>query len=292
MPVTNIRFINYSDGQNLAIDKINNNFDEIVESHGGSVGETGPSGDRGAIGSNGPIGSTGNDGPRGTRWFIQDLAPSSPFGSGNSVVYGDYWVNNTDSQIYQFGPSGWIDSGYSLSSSGNIFNDVDSYFTNGGTGISVKFDQPTPENCTFIISDRSPESGIINEKLAKFLISTDSAGDPSALLEFMKSDLILANPGNYALHHIDSLPGQLTATIQGESSELSTSSDLIEALTQKVGRILLNGFPTGVEVSGAMVHGGPFPSTTDSRSTSVGTQAIYRFTRPVCFQNFSSELIP
>ncbi len=200
MPVTNIRFINYSDGQDLAIDKINNNFDEIVESHGGSVGETGPSGDRGAIGSNGPIGSTGNDGPRGTRWFIQDLAPSSPFGSGNSVVYGDYWVNNTDSQIYQFGPSGWIDSGYSLSSSGNIFNDVDSYFTSGGTGISVKFDQPTPENCTFIISDRSPESGIINEKLAKFLISTDSAGDPSALLEFMKSDLILANPGNYALH--------------------------------------------------------------------------------------------
>ena len=74
--------------------------------------------------------------------------------------------------------------------------------------------------------------------------------------------------------------------------ELKKSGDLIEALTQKVGRILLNGFPTGVEVSGAMVHGGPFPSTTDSRSTSVGTQAIYRFTRPVCFQNFSSEMIP
>lgn len=91
---------------------------------------------------------------------------------------------------------------------------------------------------------------------------------------------------------IDKLPGQLTATLQGELSELSKSADLIEALTQKVGRILLNGFPTGVEVSGAMVHGGPFPSTTDSRSTSVGTQAIYRFTRPVCFQNFSSEMIP
>jgi NADP-dependent aldehyde dehydrogenase len=91
---------------------------------------------------------------------------------------------------------------------------------------------------------------------------------------------------------IDQLPGQLTATIQGELNELGKVNDLIEALTQKVGRILLNGFPTGVEVSGAMVHGGPFPSTTDSRSTSVGTQAIYRFTRPVCFQNFSKELIP
>lgn len=91
---------------------------------------------------------------------------------------------------------------------------------------------------------------------------------------------------------IDSLPGQLTATVQGELSELKNSEYLIESLTQKVGRILLNGFPTGVEVSGAMVHGGPFPSTTDSRSTSVGTQAIYRFTRPVCFQNFSSDMIP
>ena len=103
---------------------------------------------------------------------------------------------------------------------------------------------------------------------------------------------IVAEDKEEMISLIDSLPGQLTATVQGELSELSKSADLIEALTQKVGRILLNGFPTGVEVSGAMVHGGPFPSTTDSRSTSVGTQAIYRFTRPVCFQNFSSELIP
>ena len=103
---------------------------------------------------------------------------------------------------------------------------------------------------------------------------------------------IVAEDMEEMIAFIDSIPGQLTATIQGELSELHKSSDLIEALTQKVGRILLNGFPTGVEVSGAMVHGGPFPSTTDSRSTSVGTQAIYRFTRPVCFQNFSSEMIP
>jgi NADP-dependent aldehyde dehydrogenase len=103
---------------------------------------------------------------------------------------------------------------------------------------------------------------------------------------------VVANDMKEMIAFIESLPGQLTATVQGELSELKKSGDLIEALTQKVGRILLNGFPTGVEVSGAMVHGGPFPSTTDSRSTSVGTQAIYRFTRPVCFQNFSSEMIP
>lgn len=88
------------------------------------------------------------------------------------------------------------------------------------------------------------------------------------------------------VHLIESLPGQLTGTIQAEKEELNTYWEVVEALEQRVGRILLNGFPTGVEVSTAMVHGGPFPSTTDSRSTSVGTQAIYRFTRPVCWQNF------
>ncbi len=84
----------------------------------------------------------------------------------------------------------------------------------------------------------------------------------------------------------EQLPGQLTATIQAEPSDLADLDELIDEVSQKVGRMLLNGFPTGVEVSPAMVHGGPFPATTDSRSTSVGTEAIYRFTRPVCWQNF------
>lgn len=84
----------------------------------------------------------------------------------------------------------------------------------------------------------------------------------------------------------EQLPGQLTATIQAEPSELAHLDELIDEVSQKVGRILLNGFPTGVEVSPAMVHGGPFPATSDARSTSVGTEAIYRFTRPVCWQNF------
>jgi NADP-dependent aldehyde dehydrogenase len=82
---------------------------------------------------------------------------------------------------------------------------------------------------------------------------------------------------------IESLDGQLTGTIHGTKAEIS--EDIVDALLQKVGRLLFNGFPTGVEVSTAMVHGGPFPATTDSRSTSVGTQAIYRFVRMVCIQN-------
>ncbi len=84
----------------------------------------------------------------------------------------------------------------------------------------------------------------------------------------------------------EQMPGQLTATIQAEPTDLASLDELIDEVSQKVGRILLNGFPTGVEVSPAMVHGGPFPATSDARSTSVGTEAIYRFTRPVCWQNF------
>ncbi|MHA8080917.1 aldehyde dehydrogenase (NADP(+)) [Aquirufa regiilacus] len=84
----------------------------------------------------------------------------------------------------------------------------------------------------------------------------------------------------------EQMPGQLTATIQAEPTDLAGLDELIDEVSQKVGRILLNGFPTGVEVSPAMVHGGPFPATSDARSTSVGTEAIYRFTRPVCWQNF------
>ena len=89
-----------------------------------------------------------------------------------------------------------------------------------------------------------------------------------------------------------SLDGHLTATVHGTEKDLKEYEELITILEQKVGRILLNGFPTGVEVSHAMVHGGPFPATTDARSTSVGTMAITRFTRPICYQNFPDELLP
>ena len=84
----------------------------------------------------------------------------------------------------------------------------------------------------------------------------------------------------------ENMPGQLTASIHGSEEDYPQARTLLDLLTQKVGRIVMNGFPTGVEVSHAMVHGGPYPATTDSRSTSVGTTSIYRFTRPVCYQNF------
>lgn len=89
-----------------------------------------------------------------------------------------------------------------------------------------------------------------------------------------------------------SLDGQLTATVHATLDDLAAAGDLLAALERKAGRLLINGFPTGVEVSPAMHHGGPYPATTDSRFTSVGTAAIQRFARPVCFQNFPASALP
>jgi len=88
------------------------------------------------------------------------------------------------------------------------------------------------------------------------------------------------------------LEGQLTATIHGTAADLEEYASLVTILEDKAGRLIVNGFPTGVEVCPSMQHGGPYPATTDSRSTSVGTAAINRFARPVAYQNFPQFLLP
>ncbi len=103
---------------------------------------------------------------------------------------------------------------------------------------------------------------------------------------------ILADSYDEMKQLIESMPGQLTATIHAAENDYQDAVELIDLLTQKAGRLVMNGFPTGVEVCHAMVHGGPYPATTDSRVTSVGTTSIYRFTRPVCYQNMPAGLLP
>lgn len=88
------------------------------------------------------------------------------------------------------------------------------------------------------------------------------------------------------------LQGQLTATLIADEGDIADYASLVPLLEQKAGRLLLNGYPTGVEVSDAMVHGGPYPATSDARGTSVGTLAIDRFLRPVCYQNYPEALLP
>ncbi|WP_080054894.1 aldehyde dehydrogenase (NADP(+)) [Spirosoma aerolatum] len=120
--------------------------------------------------------------------------------------------------------------------------------------------------------------------LANPAIAEEVFGPSSVVVEAGSRDELLAVAKG--------LEGHLTATVYGTDDELLEYADLLEILEQKVGRLLINGFPTGVEVSHAMQHGGPYPATTDSRSTSVGTNAILRFARPVCYQNFPDALLP
>jgi alpha-ketoglutaric semialdehyde dehydrogenase len=120
---------------------------------------------------------------------------------------------------------------------------------------------------------------------------------------FLRSNLDdeIFGPTTLLVHHSNrdqvlelarALEGHLTATIHGTEQDLRDFADLLAILESKVGRLVFNGFPTGVEVCHAMVHGGPYPSTSDGRSTSVGTRAIFRFTRPVCYQGFPDGALP
>jgi NADP-dependent aldehyde dehydrogenase len=89
-----------------------------------------------------------------------------------------------------------------------------------------------------------------------------------------------------------SLEGQLTASVFGTEEDLRDFADLLAILETKAGRLVFNAFPTGVEVCHSMVHGGPYPATSDSRSTSVGTRSIDRFSRLVCYQGFPEGSLP
>jgi NADP-dependent aldehyde dehydrogenase len=88
------------------------------------------------------------------------------------------------------------------------------------------------------------------------------------------------------------LEGQLTATLQLEPGDTADTAKILPLLRDKAGRVLANGWPTGVEVTAAMVHGGPYPATSDARTTSVGTLAMMRFLRPVCYQGLPDALLP
>lgn len=124
----------------------------------------------------------------------------------------------------------------------------------------------------------------INNFIKNHSLSEENFGPSSIIIESDSKEAIFEAARN--------LEGHLTATVFGNTNDLAEYGDLLTILELKVGRIVINGFPTGVEVCHSMVHGGPYPATTASQSTSVGTGAIKRFVRPVCFQDFPNSLLP
>ena len=124
--------------------------------------------------------------------------------------------------------------------------------------------------------------------------ATDFLADESIADEVFGASSLVVRCADEAelLAVLANLEGQLTATLQFDEDDLAMVGRLLPVIESRAGRILANGWPTGVEVAHAMVHGGPFPATSDGRSTSVGTLAIDRFLRPVCYQDIPDALLP
>ncbi len=148
------------------------------------------------------------------------------------------------------------------------------------------------------ISIEGASTSVIGTKQGKPVVSSVKASDfiDNPLLAeevFGPFSLVIKCKDLSELHKVvNHLHGQLTASLFASDTELSSHQNIINVLLEKAGRLIVNGVPTGVEVCPAMQHGGPFPSTTDSRFTSVGTDAIKRFARPVAFQSFPNSLVP
>jgi alpha-ketoglutaric semialdehyde dehydrogenase len=148
---------------------------------------------------------------------------------------------------------------------------------------------------TLLAGNNTVGNGGCDAAPALFRVSAAAFAANAALHEevFGPTTLLVTCADEAAMRSvIDALGGQLTITIHGNAADVDDFIGLIDHLETKAGRIVFNGFPTGVEVCRSMVHGGPYPATTDARFTSVGTEAIYRFTRPVCYQGFPGRALP
>ncbi|MGA7341205.1 MAG: aldehyde dehydrogenase (NADP(+)) [Terracidiphilus sp.] len=170
---------------------------------------------------------------------------------------------------------------------------TENIFRNHMTGLILRESQ---EHVETLAQGAAPESAVgACAAPALFQVSgSDLLADPELAKEiFGPSTLIVRYEDAPELMALAAaLEGQLTATLHGDEADIATHSALIAILERKAGRLIVNGFPTGVEVCHAMVHGGPYPATSESRMTSVGTQAIYRFARPVCYQDFPQAALP
>ena len=145
------------------------------------------------------------------------------------------------------------------------------------------------------VAESKPANGPNRSPAVFFEVDADYFRDHPKLAEEVfgaSSVLVRCQSLDQMIELSEALEGQLTATLHVAPSDYEDTRKLIPVLERKVGRILANGWPTGVEVSPAMVHGGPFPATSDSKTTSVGTMAIRRFLRPVSYQDLPADLLP
>lgn len=144
------------------------------------------------------------------------------------------------------------------------------------------------------LAGQAQQSNQAQPQLFKAGVELLLAGDQLLQEEIFGPTTIVIEVADQAelIQALSSMNGQLTASLIADDQDLTIFADVVPVLEEKAGRLLLNGYPTGVEVSDAMVHGGPYPATSDARGTSVGTLAIERYLRPVCYQNYPQALLP
>jgi NADP-dependent aldehyde dehydrogenase len=157
--------------------------------------------------------------------------------------------------------------------------------------VTGRIGQPGVE--TVSATDNDTATGRINPWIFRTDIDTFlSRGELAAEAFGPSTTLVTYKSDDALIRAIEGLEGQLTGSIHHDDRDLPLSDALVDALQDRVGRLLMNGFPTGVEVCSAMVHGGPYPSTSDGRTTSVGTAAIERWTRRFCWQDSVQAVLP
>jgi 2,5-dioxopentanoate dehydrogenase len=149
------------------------------------------------------------------------------------------------------------------------------------SGLSMRQAKPSPGACTVSAALLETE---INAFLDHPEWSQEVFGPTSLVIRFQRRESIM--------RAAEELEGHLTACVWGTDADLADYADLIAILERKAGRLIFNGFPTGLEVSDGIVHGGPYPACSDSRFTAVGSRAILRFARPVCYQGFPEAALP
>lgn len=225
-------------------------------------------------------------------------------------------IQHTDTLAEQLAGSITLGAGQFCTNPGLIFLIKDDHYEKFTNKLSLILSSApsaimlNPGICKSYYNDRKDRKNMEGLKIMVEGEDHSSEYKASPFLSSVDGEYFLANP---ALQHemfgpssliveckdqaellrvLESLEGQLTGTVMGNESDLVSYKNCIETLENKVGRILFNGVPTGVEVGYAMVHGGPFPATSDARSTSVGADAIKRFVRPLCYQDCPADFLP
>ena len=189
---------------------------------------------------------------------------------------------------------------------------LDNFLTLLGAEITQIIPQKMLHNGIHASYNKGLNQALSQKGIEKIGESEQAAGNGEAFptVARVKGNIFLQNPhfreevfGPYSLAVccdskdeltavLKQLKGQLTTTVMATDTDIAANQDIIDLQTTLAGRIILNDVPTGVEVCASMVHGGPYPATTDARFTSVGTSAIKRWVRPVCFQGFNNSMLP